>query len=81
LGDQRLAGGLALSATLGEPALPESTPVVLGVATPDASFLVGLQRVLEALFVHGAGGADGHGLTDPVGGETGCSDREEQVGV
>ena len=55
-----LARCLALAATLGQPALPEATAIVFGVGTPDAGFLVRLQGVLEAFFLHGAGRADGH---------------------
>ena len=64
--------------SLGEPAFAETTTVVFGIAAPDAGLLVGLQRVLQAIFTNHACVADGHGGFDLLHGGPCRPDGEEE---
>ncbi len=73
--------GDATTTPLGEPTLPEAAALVFGVSAPNSGFLVALESVLKAAFLHGALAADGLGSGDLVDGGPGASDGEEQVGL
>jgi hypothetical protein len=54
-GSQFRRGNLrGASAPVGEPAFAEATPVIFCVATPDPRLLVGLEGVLQAVFLNDA---------------------------
>ena len=72
---------LAAAATLSQPALAETTAIFFWVPAPDARFLVGLERVLQAFFAHGARLADGASLFDMADRGAGCSDWEEDFRI
>jgi len=44
-----------VATSLCKPTLAETSPIILGIATPDAGLLVGLEGILEAVFLNGTG--------------------------
>jgi hypothetical protein len=54
---------------------------LFGGSAPNAGFLVAGQCIFEALALHWASGADGFGVSDLFEGDTGLSDREEDLWV
>ncbi len=77
----KASAGLTLAATLGKPTLAVAAAVILGESPPDASFLVCLECVQQALFDDSAHRADRRGAFDQVDCGTCGPDREEDVGV
>ena len=64
-----------------EPTLAEAATLVFCITAPDARFLVGLQGVLQAVFVDRAGATDLFGGGDLSDRRSGGSDGKEQSGV
>src|ERR687898_30099 len=70
----RSGAGLAVA---GHPLTAQGPALLLGGAAPDATVLVGDQRVLQASRLHVAGLAHGLGVGDLLDGRTGGADGEE----
>ena len=72
---------MPLAAPFGKPTLAESASIVLWKASPDASFLVRLERIQKTFLPHAATRADGGRLVDHAYRRSGGSDREKGVRV
>lgn len=64
--------------TFRKPALAEATPFIFGVASPHSGFLIGSERVLQAVLLHGAQRADGFCFGDGIDSRAGGTDGKEQ---
>lgn len=72
-----MVGSDRATAPFCQPSLAQSPPVIFGVSAPDTGFLVGLQCILETVFLDQAGRTDFNCGLDLVDGRTGSPYREE----